>query len=107
LLPVINWFLQRRQRSSDSEPQPSRPLPEARRPRQQTAARVATPQATAERLTMPQTTPSAPDFWRRQQRRRLVPRTKEGLQHAIILMTILGPCRALEPPRERTSYPST
>ncbi len=111
LLPLINWALQRSRRGRDSEPQaprPPRPLPEARRARQEPTARVAVPQATAERLSMPQATPPPPaDFWRHDLRRRLVPRTRQELRHAIIMMTILGPCRALEPPREGTGYSST
>jgi hypothetical protein len=28
-------------------------------------------------------------------------RTRQDLRHAIVLMTVLGPCRALEPPEQR------
>jgi hypothetical protein len=48
----------------------------------------------------PRTAPPRPLPSRRRSRARLF-RTRKDLRHAIVLMTVLGPCRALEPHESR------
>jgi hypothetical protein len=58
-------------------------------------AQLATIQAPGQRAPMPAAAPPPPAATRR------LFRTRQDLRHAIVLMTVLGPCRALEPHEQR------
>jgi hypothetical protein len=59
---------------------------------------LAAPAPIARTVPAPHATPPAPS--RRRPAARLF-RTRKDLRHAIVLMTVLGPCRALEPHERR------
>jgi hypothetical protein len=59
------------------------------------AAQLATIQVPGQRAPMPAVAPPPPAATRR------LFRTRQDLRHAIVLMTVLGPCRALEPHEQR------
>lgn len=59
------------------------------------AEQPATIHVAAPRAPMPAVAPPSPAVTRR------LFRTREDLRHAIVLMTVLGPCRALEPHERR------
>jgi hypothetical protein len=59
------------------------------------AAQLATIQVPEQRAPMPAAAPPPPAATRR------LFRSRQDLRHAIVLMTVLGPCRALEPHEQR------
>jgi hypothetical protein len=95
LFPLINWLLQRMQRRYQSQaprqppPQPA-PRTFAKPPPIEVIASMREPLRPA---TLAETLPSR----RNQSIRRSLFRNRRDLRRAIILMTVLGPCRANQP----------
>ena len=92
LFPLMNWLLQRMQRRFESQT-PSRPPPQ---PAPRTFAKappieiVASPRERVPPAKSPETLLSG----RNQPIKRSLFRSRRDLRRAIILMTVLGPCRA-------------
>lgn len=96
LLPVLNWLLgqvlKRRLPQPRSEQQPQPPLPIVVQRRTPITGKPTQRERTA---SPPLVAPQRP---RRASALRSLLQRKPEIRRGIILMTVLGPCRALEPP---------
>ncbi|MBI4525400.1 MAG: hypothetical protein HY695_16490 [Deltaproteobacteria bacterium] len=105
LLPLLNWILHRVQRRPGTEPPPPQPAREARRRAPLSAPRPAAPQPTRDRIQGRETPLAAARHSRFS--KKLLFRTKADLRRGIVLMTILGPCRASQPEERTTGRQTT
>jgi len=98
LFPLINWLLQRMQRRIEQQaprqPPPPQPAPRTFAP--PPAEIIAALKERARAPELPET-PAPPRSGGRF-RKRVLFRNRRDLRRAIILMTVLGPCRAAESP---------
>ncbi len=97
LIPLANYVLKRMQRRFE-QPGPARqPMPDMGVRRQ--AARVATPASAAPRERT-QAAPPDPIVASPRSRwsRKTLFRTRRDVRRVIVAMTVLGPCRAYDPP---------
>jgi hypothetical protein len=101
-LPLLNWLLRRvRQRRERQIPQPPT-MPEMRRRATVSEPRSLAPQQLTRDRIQAQETPRAPVAGpQRGNSKSSLFRRKAEMRRAIILMTILGPCRAADPPKEQ------
>jgi hypothetical protein len=100
LFPLINWLLQRMQRRFESQT-PKQPPPQ---PAPRTFAKPPPVEVIASsRKPIPPAEFSGNLLSRRNQSRRSLLRSRRDLRRAIILTTILGPCRADDTPGEQSS----
>jgi hypothetical protein len=91
LFPLINWLLQRMQRRFESQA----PRQPPRQPAPRTFAKAPPLEVIASaRERMPPALAETPLSRRNQSIRRSLFRSRGDLRRAIILMTVLGPCRA-------------
>jgi hypothetical protein len=101
LLPLLNWLLRqlgrRRERQTPLPPY----MPELRRRATVSEPEVPSPQPTRHPIQAREAPPAPAAVRRRGISRRSLFRTKAEMRRAVILMTILGPCRAAEASRER------
>jgi hypothetical protein len=95
LIPLANYVLERMRRRYQPPPEPRR-VPDMGLRRQ---AAPTAPAASAPRERAPQARPAgAIQPSRRREIRHTLFRTRRDLRRTIIAMTILGPCRAYDPP---------
>ena len=92
LFPLINWLLQRMQRRFES--QAPRQQPPQPAPRTFAKAPPIEVMASARERMPPAKMPETPLSRRNQSIKRSLLRSRRDLRRAIILMTVLGPCRA-------------
>ncbi|HXV81897.1 MAG TPA: hypothetical protein VEG60_18610 [Candidatus Binatia bacterium] len=94
LLPLINYILSRLRRRFQQPPPQRQPAPDMGFRRQ------AAPSAARETREAPRMTPPTEPIMPRRDlgSRRALFITRRDLRRAIIAMTVLGPCRANEPP---------
>jgi hypothetical protein len=92
LFPLINWLLQRMQRRYERQP-PRQPPPQPA-PRTFTKPLPVEVIASVRERTSPPELREIPPPGRRQTQKRALFRSRRDLRRAIILMTVLGPCRA-------------
>ena len=102
LLPLLNWLLRRLgQRRERQHPLPPY-MPE---PRQRVSEpRSRAPQPARDRIQAREAPPAPVAVRRRRISRSSFFRTRAEMRRAIILMTIVGPCRASDPIRENDPY---
>ena len=94
LFPLINWLLQRTQRRFETQT-PRQPPPQ---PAPRTFAKPPLEVVTSGRERVrPPNLPENPRV-SSQSRKRSLFRDRRDLRRAIILMSVLGPCRANDPP---------
>ena len=97
LLPLLNWLLRRLGRRRERQPPQPPYIPAPRQEATVSEPDIPSPQPTRHRI-QPREAPPAPAAVRR---RGISPnslfRTRAEMRRAIILMTILGPCRASDP----------
>lgn len=95
LIPLANYFLNRLKQRFEPPARPRQPMPDMGLRRQ--PAPLSAPPAT--RAAVPATPPTEAILPRRsRESRRALFRTRREMRRAIIAMTVLGPCRANEPP---------
>jgi integrase len=99
LLPLLNWLLRRLGRRRERQPPLPPYMPE---PRQRVSEpRSRAPQPARDRIQAREAPPVPAAVRRRGISTNSLFRTRAEMRRAIILMTILGPCRAGEASRER------
>jgi hypothetical protein len=99
LLPLLNWLLRRLGRRREHQP-PLPPYdPERRQPVSEPRSRA--PQPARDRIQAREAPPAPAEVRRREISTNSLFRTRVEMRRAIILMTILGPCRAADASRER------
>ena len=98
LLPLLNFVIQRIQRRRKRQTPEKEPVAQIRRQAQATPAPPPTPRASRSRVHGPQApTISTPISVSHVTERSLLG-TSRDVRRGMILMTILGPCRAFDPP---------
>lgn len=103
---LFNYLMQRaarrrQQEEAAAQPEPPpQPLPEPEEAFEDYWGRkpVPAPAAPVVPRPVPQAVQAEPPAPRRVHPLRALLRDRRGLRHAIVLMTVLGPCRAQEPP---------
>jgi hypothetical protein len=97
LLPLLNMAVHRMQRRREGQPPEPRSMPELRRRAQESPPRSPAPQTSGDGLHGRESPPGPTLLPRRRFTKRSLFRTRADVRRAIILMTILGPCRAFKP----------
>jgi hypothetical protein len=103
LLPLLNWLLRRLRRRHERQTPLPPYMPEARHRTTVSEPDVPSPQPLRQRIQAQEAPPAPATVQRRRVSRTALFRTKAEMRRAIILMTILGPCRAADPAHERDS----
>jgi hypothetical protein len=103
LLPLLNWLLRgvgrRRERQTPQPPY----MPEPRHRATVSEPRSRAPQPARDRIQAREAPPTPAAVRRRGISTNSLFRTRAEMRRAIILMTILGPCRAADASKERDS----
>lgn len=107
LLPLLNMALRRMQRRRESEPPQPASIPELRRRAQASPPRPQVSETSRDRLDGRESPPASTLLPRRRVTKRSLFRTRADMRRAIILMTILGPCRAFAPEEGITGRQTT
>ena len=99
LVPLANYVLERMRRRVES-PRPNQPppMPDMRARRPAPAPPTPAPAASRERAQTVPPAPIAATPARSRWSRKALFRTKRDVRRTIVAMTILGPCRAYDPP---------
>jgi hypothetical protein len=101
LLPLLNWLLRQLRRGRERQlPQPPY-MPEPRQRATVSDPGARAPQPARDRIQAREAPPAPPAVRRRGNSTNSLFRTKAEMRRAIILMTILGPCRAADASKER------
>jgi membrane-bound serine protease (ClpP class) len=96
LLPLLNWIFQRAARPREGKHPQSRSMPELRHRAPVSARRSPEPPRTRERNHAREALPAPAVVQRRRLSGRSLFRTRAEMRRAIVLMTILQPCRAFD-----------
>jgi hypothetical protein len=101
LLPLLNWLLRRLGRRRERQP-PLPPYDPEQRQRATVSEPVArAPQPARDRIQVREAPPAPAEVRRRGISTNSLFRSRVEMRRAIILMTILGPCRAADASKER------
>lgn len=100
LLPLLNFVMQRIKRRLKSQTPEKEPVAQIRRQAQATPAPLPTPRASRNRVHGSQAPTISTPLSRSHFTKRALLGTSRDVRRGIILMTILGPCRAFDPPGE-------
>ena len=100
LLPLLNLLFQRIKRRVESETPAEEPVTRVPRPPRAVPARPSSSRPAGDRGRRLESPALAVPPRRLRFNKRSLFRTPRDLRRGIILMTLLGPCRALDPPDE-------
>jgi hypothetical protein len=96
LLPLLNWLLRRLGRRRERQPPQPPYIPAPRQEATVSEPDIPSPQPTRHRIQAREAPPAPAVVRRRGISTNSLFRTRAEMRRAIILMTILGPCRAVD-----------